>query len=54
MIVNLKTVSILLLLGCAGTDCGYPNVRFFGTFQTSPDVRLESGIRTRADVRRLP
>jgi len=27
VIVNLKTVPILLLLGCAGTDCGYPNVR---------------------------
>ena len=29
VIVNLKTVPILLLLGCAGTDCGYPNVRFW-------------------------
>jgi hypothetical protein len=28
VIVNLKTVPILLLLGCAGTDCSYPNVRF--------------------------
>src|SRR5882724_8292945 len=25
--VNLKTVPIRLLLGCAGTDCGYPSVR---------------------------
>jgi hypothetical protein len=29
VIVNLKTVPILLLLGCAGTVCGYPNVRFW-------------------------
>jgi hypothetical protein len=29
VIVNPKTVAILLLLGCAGTDCGYPNVRFW-------------------------
>src|SRR6478672_13748313 len=29
VIVNLKTVPIPLLLGCAGTDCGYPNVRFW-------------------------
>jgi hypothetical protein len=31
VIVNLKTVPILLLLGCTGTDCGYPNVRFWAS-----------------------
>jgi hypothetical protein len=28
VIVNLKTAPILLLLGCAGMDCDYANVRF--------------------------
>jgi hypothetical protein len=48
VIVNLKTVPILLLLGCAGTDCGYPNVRFWrapckgGAFQW---VEARPGVR---------
>jgi hypothetical protein len=39
VIVSLKTVPILLLLGCAGADCGYPNVRrhfrFYSSFGTA-------------------
>ena len=46
MIINLKTVAIPLLLGCAGTDCGYPNVRFWASRHFGATTRgyvLEAG-----------
>jgi len=55
VIVNLKTVPILLLLGCAGTDCGYPNVRFSASRHFGATTRgyvLEAGRVTWMERRR--